>query len=181
MTTDPQSIYVRSICLPEMRKDRIYKVSIVLDNDSNNILGAGCECPAGKAPTASCKHVAVCYTLDRFCKKRQIPGFITCTDQFQSWNQPRPRKVKAIPVQQLKFQKLKYGKAAVKHTKPLSMVYDPRPPKFRNEDNEAVSQLYESLAQLGTPCGFIELLGPVVDRACSVQHDHSPCQHSGLT
>ena len=42
------------------------------------------------------------------------------------------------------------------------MVYDPRPPKFRNEDNEAVSQLYESLAQLGTPCGFIELLEPVV-------------------
>ena len=53
------------------------------------------------------------------------------------------------------------------------MVYDPRPPKFRNEDNEAVSQLYKSLAQLGTPCGFIELLGPVVDRACSVQHDHT--------
>lgn len=64
MTTDPQSIYVRSICLPEMRKDRIYKVSIVLDKDSNDIL-------AGKAPTASCKHVAaLCYTLDRFCKKK---------------------------------------------------------------------------------------------------------------
>ena len=174
MTTDPQSIYVRSICLPEMRKDRIYKVSIVLDKDSNDILAGGCECPAGKAPIASCKHVAaLCYTLDRFCKKRQIPGFLTCTDQLQSWNHPRPRKVKAIPVQQLKFQKLKYGKAAVKHTKPLSMVYDPRPPKFRNEDNEAVSQLYETLAQLGTPCGFLDLLRPVVDRACSVRHDHT--------
>ena len=71
LTTDPQSIYVRSICLPEMRKNRIYKVTIVLDNDSNDILAAGCECLAGKAPTASCKHVdALCYTLDRFCKKK---------------------------------------------------------------------------------------------------------------
>ncbi len=50
LTSDSLSIYIRSMCLPEMRKDRVYKICIVLDKATNHILEAGCGCPAGKAP-----------------------------------------------------------------------------------------------------------------------------------
>ena len=177
VASDTNSIYLRATCLPEMRKDRIYKISLELNKQSNHIIAAGCGCPAGKAPTASCKHIAaLCYTLDKFCKHNELPVFLTCTDQLQSWNQPRLRKVKSVPVQELKFQKLEYGKKAAKYSKPLSSLFDPRPLVHRFQDSIAVKQMYEQLEQLGKPCGFLHLLGPVVDRAGSIRHDHTYAQ-----
>ena len=41
-------------CLPEMKKDPIYKIKI----DTSDVCGAECSCPAGRGPHASCKHVA---------------------------------------------------------------------------------------------------------------------------
>ena len=62
------------------------------------ITEAECECPAGTAPTASCKQItALCYTLDSFCKRRQLPQLETCTERLQTWNHPRPRRVKPVP------------------------------------------------------------------------------------
>ena len=58
------SIHLRATCIPEMRKDRVYKVLMTLDCKTYNINTATCGCPAGKGPTASCKHVgALCYAL----------------------------------------------------------------------------------------------------------------------
>ena len=41
-------MYIISNCLPETRKDRIYKVCIGLEIGSSDIVNAACGCPAGK-------------------------------------------------------------------------------------------------------------------------------------
>ncbi len=62
-------ICIKSICLPEMRKDRVYNVCIGLKRDSSDIMYAACGCPAGKGPKGSCKHIsALTYGISEFSK-----------------------------------------------------------------------------------------------------------------
>ena len=85
------SIYLQATCLPEMLKDRVYKQSMSLNSKTLDIPGAHCGCPPGKGPTASCKHIgALCYAFVEFCTSGKLPNFLTCTDQLQAWNRPRP-------------------------------------------------------------------------------------------
>ena len=71
-------------CMPEMKKDKMYKLFLHLDPDILAIVGAECGCPAGNGPHASCKHIgAPCYALEEFSRFGEIPGFLTCTDQLQ--------------------------------------------------------------------------------------------------
>ena len=72
---------VRTKCLPEMRKDLVYKLLLFLDLESSDIVAAECGCPAGKGPCASCKHIgAMCFALEEFCRFGHLPEFLTCTD-----------------------------------------------------------------------------------------------------
>ena len=65
-------IYIKCNCLPEMRKDRVYKILLSLHSSSYDIATACCGCPAGKRPTASCKHIgALCYAIASFCKLKK--------------------------------------------------------------------------------------------------------------
>ena len=173
-TSNSPTIYIRAKCLPEMKKDRHYKLQLQLERDTLHIRGAECGCPAGRGPAASCKHIgALCYVVETFCRLKQIPAHKSCTDQLQVWNQPRPKKLNPVPVQELKFQKLKYGEEVVPSPKPLSSVYDPRPLKYRARDEEAIQQLHTDLKDAGKPCCFLHILGPVVEKAASVRHDHT--------
>ena len=71
-------------CLPEMKKDRVYKLVMKLDSRSCEIEKAQCGCPAGRGPKASCKHIAaLCYALEEFTRLRQLPDFMACTDRLQ--------------------------------------------------------------------------------------------------
>ena len=47
---------IQAKCVPEMRKDRIYKLILFLDVETSDIVAAECGCPAGRCPYASCKH-----------------------------------------------------------------------------------------------------------------------------
>ena len=94
------TLFVRAICLPEMKKHTMYKTVVRLDSKSYEVDGAECECVAGKGPTASCKHIAA--LCEDFSRKRQLPSYLTCTDRLQTWNQPRPRKLQPIPVESLR-------------------------------------------------------------------------------
>ena len=61
------SMHLRATCIPEMRKDCIHKVMMILDRRTSDINAATCGCPAGKGPVASCEHVrALCYVLYSF-------------------------------------------------------------------------------------------------------------------
>ena len=97
------TLFVRAICLPEMKKHQVYNTVMKLDSRSYEIDGAECECAAGKGPKASCKHIAaLCYALEDFSRRRQLPSYLTSIDKLQTWNQPRPRKLQPIPVESLR-------------------------------------------------------------------------------
>ena len=86
-------LYIKSNCLPEMRKDRVYNVCIGLEKSSSVIVFAACGCPAGKGPRGSCKHIAaLTYSLSEFYKMIEHALPQTCTDVLQKWNQPRAKK-----------------------------------------------------------------------------------------
>ena len=173
-TRSSPAVYIRANCFPEMKKDRTYKIQLQLERDTLHISGAECGCPAGRGPVASCKHIgALCYVLEKFGRLKEIPDYRTCTDQLQVWNQPRPKRLNPVPVQELKFQKLKYARELLHSPKPLSTLYDPRPTRYRTPDEEAIQQLYIDLQEAGKPCGFLHILGPVVEKADSVRHDHT--------
>ena len=89
-----------------MKKDRVYKIELQLEESSFEISAAQCGSPAGRGPRASCKHIAaLCYALEEFEKVTRIPEFQTCTDKLQMWNQPRPRKLEPIPVKKPPYTK----------------------------------------------------------------------------
>ena len=77
--------------------------------DQNSyITAASCDCPAGKGPSASCKHVARCSEL---CTSwilciRKIARISNMHRQVQQWNKPRPKKVDPILVSE--FSKRKF-------------------------------------------------------------------------
>ena len=80
------SIYIRADCLPEIKKDQVYKIVMLLQESYFDILAAQCGCPAGRDPNASCKHIAaLCYALEDFSRLRQLPEFKTCTEMLQTW------------------------------------------------------------------------------------------------
>ena len=49
--------WFRAECLPEMKKDIVYKVVLSISRKSFDIEHARCGCKAGIGPKASCKHV----------------------------------------------------------------------------------------------------------------------------
>ena len=89
-------------CIPEMKKDCIYKITLVVDSDTHYIVGATCGCPAGKPPSASCKHVgALCYVLEEYCCLGNTPEYATCTEKLQEWNKPQQKHLDSLPVTSL--------------------------------------------------------------------------------
>ena len=102
VTFSQQRLFLSANCLPEMRKDHVYKVIISLSKTTWDILSAACGCPGGCGPVASCKHIAaLCYAFYNFCEHGLLPYFLTCTDKLGEWNKPRSKKVDPIPVSDL--------------------------------------------------------------------------------
>ena len=169
-------LYVRSNCLPEMRKDRVYCVKIALQSSSFDIIGAECGCPAGHGPNGSCKHIgALSYALADFIRFRASPDYQTCTDVLQQWNRPRSRRVEPIPVDQLgdRRRELLPSKIRAKGSK---MVFDPRPLHLRQPDPEAIEKLRCDLLAINKPCAFLNIIVPSVEK---VLHDHTYSSQSG--
>ena len=119
LSTKPDILWVRAKYLPEMRKDKLYKVIASLSPVNCDILTSQCGCPAGIGPQATCKHSgALCYALANFCYCGQIPDFVTSTERLQEWNRPRARRLETMPVSELGARRVilkkQYSKA---HTK----------------------------------------------------------------
>ena len=51
-------IYIKAKCLPEMRKDRVYILKVVLKARELDIVYAECGSLAGMGPKGSCKHIS---------------------------------------------------------------------------------------------------------------------------
>lgn len=138
-------IYIKCNCLPEIRKDRVYKTLLSLHNSGYDIATACCGCPAGKGPTASCKHIgALCYALASFCKLRTLPDFMTCTEQLQEWNRPRLCKAEAIPVIELTSQRNEIKKKEISFS---FKEYDPQPPALKVDQQQLVENMRIALLE----------------------------------
>ena len=167
-------IYLRAISLPEMRRDREYRMFLKLSLDFE-IVGAQCGCPAGLGPKASCKHIAaLCYALEEFTRLQQLPSFQTPTERLQTWNQPRPKKFKPIAVEDMRARKEELLPPKVR---PLQQsrnasLFDPRPEDFKSKDPVALENLRCQLVQFDKPCALTHLLIPLFDK---IDHDHSYC------
>ena len=168
-------LYVTSKCVPEMRKDRIYKLRLVLDLLSLDIIGAECGCPAGKGPCASCKHIcALCYAIEEFSRLKKIPDFLTCTDKLQQWNRPRPKKLEVIPVTSLSSRRRKI----MNKKKSLQIcTFDPRPLEHRQIRSRGIEKLRCDLLQLNQSFAFSDVLVPLLD---NITHDHTTHCHQQL-
>ena len=166
-------VFIRADCLPEMKKDRIYKIILKLDSSSYELDGAECGCPAGRGPRASCKHIAaLCYALEEFARLKQLPTFHTCTDKLQTWNQPRPRKLQPMPVENLRtrMHEIMPPKLRRVHPTRVASQFDPRPEDMRMLDSKASERLRCSLLGLNKPCAFLHVLVPDVEK---IHHDHT--------
>ena len=87
---------IRCFCLPEMKKDILYKISLTLDSAAD-ITQTTCACPPGSGPFGSCKHIsALCYALEE-----QLCSPDSYTSRLQKWNQPRKRKLEPCNVDDL--------------------------------------------------------------------------------
>jgi len=84
---------VRSKVLPYMKTDKLYKTMFILNQEAE-ICQSNCDCPAGKGPKASCKHIAaLTYALDDFIRTFSTTELdLSKTEQLSQWNKPRPRK-----------------------------------------------------------------------------------------
>ena len=163
--------FIRAICYPEMRKDRTYNLRMSIDQNSYDITAASCDCPAGKGPSASCKHVgSLCYALVEFCASGKLPEFLTCTDRLQQWNKPRHKKVDPIPVTEFSKRKVDIVK---KGNKDLCISeFDPRPSSQHSDDPSLLETLRVTLLELNAPSALSQLLVAPVHVAL---HDHTYC------
>ena len=161
--------WIKADCRPEMKKDKMYKMMMSLCKGSWDINSALCGCPAGKGPSASCKHIgALCYALENFCSLGQLPELITCTDVLQQWNRPCPKKQDPITVDELKSKKHEI----LSKSQPIPTLYDPRPPSMRIVDHESLEQLRLNLS-IDHHCAILQQLIPSNKY---LKHDHTHCK-----
>ena len=83
-------------CLPEMKKDRVYKIKVEISTETSSVHLAECSCPAGKGSHRSCKHIAATlFALENFyvtCQETEDES-VSCTSKLQVWNQPRKKRL----------------------------------------------------------------------------------------
>ena len=143
------------LCLPEMKKNTVYKIELRLDGCSD-IISAKCECPAGIGPRGSCKHIAAfCYSIKEFVR---IKSLESCMDREQVWNhQPRKRRLQPREVTDIAFVKKEYGK---EKTAKVPHHYDPRPQPLRHTSEEEIVEFKGRLTDIGSNAAFLHVLGP---------------------
>ena len=152
------NVYLSGVCLPEMRKDREYKIQMVL-SPSADVLFAEDGCPAGKGPTGSCKHIAAfCYALEEFVRLGFTRPFLSCTARLQTWNQPRQKKLDSKNIYEISFECAQYGKVKKSHLKPFPQNYNAIPLKHCQEQFDATLKLSNLCKGLSKPCGFLKVL-----------------------
>ena len=158
VTTVSDVCFVRCNCLPEMRKDRVYRVQMGLDKSSYDILNAECGCPAGRGPCGSCKYIGtLAYAFADYFRIKSSPELVTCTDRLQQWNRPRLCKVEPIPVNRIGNHHHELMPTKVR-SKGSQMVFDPRPLHLRGgPSHQAIENLRCDLLQIDQSSGLLNL------------------------
>lgn len=119
---EDEEVYFSCIVRAAMKKKVSYNLKLKL-NTSGEVLNSHCECPAGKGPHSTCKHIAaVCLMLSEFVSSGKLQVERTCTDNLQTFHHPRnvfsgsPMKTEDFPIR---------GDVT-------RLLFDPRPAQYRN-------------------------------------------------
>nr|CAB3263320.1 uncharacterized protein LOC108950671 [Phallusia mammillata] len=112
--------YVSGVVRASMKKQVSYNVKLSL-NLEGFIVNTTCECPAGKGPNGTCKHLAaIAMVLARFVEMHEIWINPSCTEKLQSFHHPRVIQ---------RGNAMRTSKLFPSHWKEHD---DPRPQRFRN-------------------------------------------------
>ena len=143
-------VYYRARCDPEMRSSAPYKIKLALKTKRTpeclevlKVIFAECmPCPAGKAPRASCKHLAALMVgLEEFTLLGYTRDVVTCTDTLQKWNQPGKKKSEPCLAAELDWSR----KGKSKRRKRTAAEYsDPRATEKRGKAADAVKEIVRS-------------------------------------
>ena len=174
MITQHDSIFgITCSCLPEMKKDRVYKIKINITTSSSNVCLAECSCPAGRGPHGSCNYItATLFALENFNMIReeiQDDDTVSCTSKLQTWNQPRKRCLDSQPVSKISF---KVEDFYCKPTHQSKELIDPRPLELQKTTDEEKKSFIENLKKLKVSCGLLDLL--MIAEHCTINNGASP-------
>ena len=144
------------------KDNNIQAWTLAVQGIRGHIVACCCGCAAGSGPHGSCKHLAaLCYALEEFCRLNDTRDYVACTSKLQSWNQPRKRVLDPLPVNEIKFVKLEYGKVYTrKHETP---AYDPRPAQYQHTSDSEIRSLHDKLQSISTRCALLHVL-PEIDQ-----------------
>ena len=146
-------------CLPEMKKDRIYNITVAISTETSNVDLAECSCLAGRGPHGSCKHIAATlFALENFYtfyEEAKTEDEISCTSKLQQWNQPRKRRLDSQPSNDICFKVEEYGHKPCRVSKDF---FDPRPLNLQKATDEELQKFAENLQDLKISCGFLDIM-----------------------
>ncbi|XP_050388704.1 uncharacterized protein LOC126807882 [Patella vulgata] len=115
-------IYFTGIVAAAMKKKLTYNYKLSVEKSSGEIVNSHCECPAGKGPHGTCKHLAaVLLMLVKFIEDGQCKIKRSCTENLQSFHMPK-RQYEGSPVKSENFPASKQP-----------CLDDPRPSAHRNK------------------------------------------------
>ncbi len=126
-------------------KNTLYKVIVVLSNDSGDVSTAACTCPAGAGVSGfgNCNHVGgVLFALEDFNRK----GYQNCPEPVSRNVPSSSTKIAPASIDQIVNKKIKFGKDNSQITNPQVNHNDPRKSKDSQLHDEHFEKLNNSLA-----------------------------------
>ncbi|XP_069103806.1 uncharacterized protein [Argopecten irradians] len=121
-----EHVYMTSIVGAAMKNKVSYNFKLKLDKLTGDPINTHCECPAGKWPHGTCKHLAaVLLMLQHFINTGVIQVEKSCTEHLQTFHKPKHAHKGAPVTAEDLPSKRKTGD---------DFLEDPRPPKYRNTE-----------------------------------------------
>ena len=151
-----KQIFLRCRVHPQM-KDGKYDIQIVVLAQDGGLVKeiewASCGCPAGKAPYASCKHLAAAfYALEEFCRLGYAGDELSCTSKLKEWNIPRKHTLDIHPAENFDLSRPKLPASTMwkvsRKCQPRQKVSFFRDPRPRCERGTVQSRLWPALDEL---------------------------------
>eukprot|EP00105_Crassostrea_gigas_P029744 XP_011451771.1 PREDICTED: uncharacterized protein LOC105345344 [Crassostrea gigas] len=123
VTVKDNSIYFTGIVGAAMKNKVSYNYKLKMDKSTGDTLNSDCECPAGKGPHGTCKHLAaVLLMLQHFTETGSVVIDKSCTENLQLFHKPKAT-YHGVPVD---------AESIPSRKRPSDeSLEDPRPAKFR--------------------------------------------------
>ncbi|XP_033730972.1 uncharacterized protein LOC117320491 [Pecten maximus] len=162
-------IFLTGIVGAAMKNKVSYNYKISLEETSGDPVNSACECPAGKGPHGTCKHIAsVLLMLGNFISNGTLQVQKTCTENLQSFHKPKSiYDGKPVPVEDMPT-KRKFNE---------DLLEDPRPHKYRNNDGypDFVRNMMVNHCAQHSQDMAMRFLHPSADiQAAALDHDYLP-------